>query len=450
MLSHREFEKSEHSSTRFLTPMPGFVALLRQNHNYRSAWIGQVVSKIGDHFNNIAVFSLALETTHSGLVVSGVMLARAVPAVLVGPLAGVTLDRLDRRTVMIASDIVRAIVALGFVLTVHQSKPWLLYLLSALLMSASPFFTSGRAAILPRIASKDELHTANSLTQTTQWTTTTIGTLIGGFSAAKFGYTAAFIINSLSFVFSAWAIWRVRLPDTEPRPVLAMTEADVMRPFREYAEGLRYLRSQPLMLAIALVGVGWASGGGAAQILFSLFGELVFNRGPAGIGILWGAAGFGLIVGGALAHKVGPKLTFNGYKRTIAVCYLIHGGSYVLFSQSPNFYVALIWIGISRGAVAVSSVLNWSLLLRHVDDAYRGRVFATNESLVWATMMLSMAAAGIASQSVDPRSIGAVSGILSSLTAVYWIWADRVGLLVPPKTPPHDPADVEVHTEVRA
>jgi predicted MFS family arabinose efflux permease len=204
------------------------------------------------------------------------------------------------------------------------------------------------------------------------------------------------------------------------------------------------------MLAVALVGVGWASGGGAAQILFSLFGELVFNRGPAGIGILWGAAGFGLIVGGALAHKVGPKLTFNGYKRTIAVCYLIHGGSYVLFSQSPNFYMALIWIGISRGAVAVSSVLNWSLLLRHVDDAYRGRVFATNESLIWATMMLSMMAAGIASQSVDPRSIGAVSGIVSSLTAVYWIWADRVGLLVPPKTPPHDPADVEVHTEVRA
>ena len=99
------------------------------------------------------------------------------------------------------------------------------------------------------------------------------------------------------------------------------------------------------MLAIALVGVGWASGGGAAQILFSLFGELVFNRGPAGIGILWGAAGFGLIIGGALAHKLGPRLTFGGYKRTIAICYLVHGGSYVLFSQAANFYVALVWIG---------------------------------------------------------------------------------------------------------
>jgi MFS family permease len=431
--------------------MPGFLGLLRGNRNYRCAWTGQVVSEIGDHFNNIAVFSLALATTHSGLVVSGVMLARAVPAVLAGPLAGVILDRLNRRTVMIASDLVRAVVAALFIFTVHQPRPALLYILSGLLMFASPFFTAGRAAILPRIASAEELHTANSLTQTTQWTTTTIGTFIGGFSAAQFGYSAAFVINSLSFLFSAWCISRLRLPAGDARPkAAAMTEADIMRPFRDYAEGLRYLKAQPLLLAIALLGVGWASGGGAAQILFSIFGELVFNRGPAGIGIIWAAAGFGLIVGGAIAHKIGRRLSFSAYKRTVAICYLVHGGAYVLFSQSQRFPVALYWIGLSRAAVAVSSVLNWSLLLRHVDDAFRGRVFATNESLVWATMMLSMLAAGLASQSVDPRTIGAVAGVVSSLTALYWLWADRAGLLVEPATKGRDPDDIEVRTEMTA
>jgi hypothetical protein len=229
-----------------------------------------------------------------------------------------------------------------------------------------------------------------------------------------------------------------------------MTEADIMRPFRDYAAGLRYLRAQPLLLAIALLGVGWASGGGAAQILFSIFGELVFNRGPAGIGIIWAAAGFGLIVGGAIAHKIGRRLSFSAYKRTVAICYLVHGGAYVLFSQSQRFPVALFWIGLSRAAVAVSSVLNWSLLLRHVDDAFRGRVFATNESLVWATMMLSMLAAGLASQSVDPRTIGAVAGVVSSLTALYWLWADRAGLLVEPATKGRDPDDIEVRTEMTA
>ena len=134
--------------------MNDFLELLRHNHNYHYTWIGQVVSEIGDHFNNIAVFSLAMETTHSGLVVSGVMLSRAVPAVMAGPLAGVLLDRLDRKRIMIASDLIRAFVALAFVLTVHHHQTWLLYGLSALLMFASPFFTSGRTAILPTITNR--------------------------------------------------------------------------------------------------------------------------------------------------------------------------------------------------------------------------------------------------------------------------------------------------------
>ena len=164
--------------------MNDFLQLLRRNRNYRYTWIGQVVSEIGDHFNNIAVFSLAMETTHSGLVVSGVMLSRAVPAVMAGPVAGVVLDRLDRKRIMIASDLIRAVVALAFVLTPRYHQPSLLYGLSALLMFASPFFTSGRTSILPTITNQDELHTANSLTQTTQWTTLTVGAMVAGLSVA--------------------------------------------------------------------------------------------------------------------------------------------------------------------------------------------------------------------------------------------------------------------------
>lgn len=428
--------------------MSDFLTLLRANRNYRYAWLGQVVSEIGDHFNNIAVFSLALHATGSGLVVSGVMLARAVPAILAGPLAGVLLDRADRRRVMIGSDLVRAVIALGFVLTVHHPAPWLMFLLSGLLMFASPFFTSGRAAILPAIASPEDLHTANALTQTTQWTTLTVGTIAAGVSAGQLGYTAAFVINSLSFLFSAWAIWKLHPPEGGFRSAAApLTGAERARPWHEYVEGLRYMRQQPLILGIALVGVGWASGGGAAQILFTLFGEVVFGRGPAGIGIIWGSAGLGLIVGAAVAHRIGPRLGFSAYKRLVAACYLVHGGAYVVFSQVPSFGWALFFIGLSRAAVGVSSVLNMSLLLRHVADEYRGRVFATNESLVWATMMLSMLGAGIASMHVSPRAIGAVSGVLSSMTALYWVWANRVGLLREPDVRGIDPDDVEVRSE---
>ncbi len=425
--------------------MSDFFQLLKHNQNYRYTWSGQVVSEIGDHFNNVAVFGLALANTRSGMVVTGVMLARAIPAVMAGPLAGVSLDRLDRKQVMIASDLIRAVVALGFILAVPRKDTWLLYLLSALLMFASPFFTSGRSAILPTIANKEELHTANSLTQTTQWMTLTIGAFLGGTTVMQFGYEWAFAFNALSFLFSAACISRLRVPGGSFRAQRGLNETEVVRPWHEYIEGLRYMRSSPLILGIALVAVGWASGGGAAQILFGLFGELVFKRGPAGIGYLWGAAGLGLLIGGTFAHWLGKRVPFATYKATISICYVLHGGTYVLFSQMPDFWLAAIFLGLSRAAVAVSSVLNVSQLLRHVPDEFRGRVFATMETMTWSMMLLSMLGAGLASQSWSPRAIGAVSGVLSSSTAFFWLWANWTGRLPEPTSEGVEPEEVEIH-----
>jgi len=426
--------------------MADFVELLKANRNYRWTWSGQIVSEIGDHFNNVAVFSLALATTHSGLVVMGIMLSRAIPAVMAGPVAGVLLDRLDRKRVMIASDLVRAVVALGFILAIPRHDTWLLYLLSALLMFASPFFTSGRSSILPTIANKEELHTANSLTQTTQWMTLTIGSVLGGTTIGPFGYRWAFAFNALSFLFSAACISRLRVQRGSFRVErTTLGEDKVVRPWHEYTEGLRYMRASPLILGLALVGMGWDSGGGAAQVLFSLFGELVFNRGPAGIGYLWGAAGIGLLMGGTFAHWLGKRISFEGYKRTISICYVIHGGAYVIFSQMRDFQLALLFLGISRAAVAVSSVLNMSQLLRHVSNEFRGRVFATMETMQWSTMILSMAGAGIASESWSPRTIGVVSGLLSSSTAFFWLWANWSGRLPEPARAGVEPEEIEVH-----
>jgi MFS family permease len=431
--------------------MASFLHVLKTNRNYRYTWMGQVVSEIGDHFNNIAVFSLVLANTHSGLAVSGVMLSRAVPAVLAGPIAGVLLDRLDRKRVMIASDLIRCVVALGFILTVDASPTsslWLLYSLSAVLMFASPFFTSGRSAILPTITTHEELHTANSLTQTTAWATLTIGTFAAGAIVGKLGFKPAFLFNAASFLFSALSISRLRTQTGSFRPAnKALTENDVVRPWHEYVEGLRYMRSNPLIFGIGLLGIGWASGGGAAQILFSLFGELVFKRGAEGIGYIWGCAGIGLVLGGALGHWLGRTLSFDRYKRCLIVCYVVHGAAYIVFSQMQQFGAALFFIGLSRAAVAVTSVLNFSQLLRHVSDHYRGRVFSTVESMVWSTMMVSMMVAGITSQYYSPRTIGAWAGALSSLTAIFWAWAHYTGRLPEPKLEGIDPDEVEVHGE---
>jgi len=103
-----------------------------------------------------------------------------------------------------------------------------------------------------------------------------------------------------------------------------------------------------------------------------------------------------------------------------------------LFSQAQNYPAALIFMMFSRIGMAVTTVLNNAQLLRHTPDEFRGRVFSTMESIRWSVMIVSMAAAGIASQYVSPRSIGLVAGALGSVTAVGWAWMDWSGRLPEP------------------
>ncbi len=360
---------------------------------------------------------------------------------------------MNRKHLMMASDLIRGVTALGFTLALLYPNITILYVLSSMLMFASPFFTSGRAAILPTIASKSELHTANSITQTTQWTTLAIGTFLGGTSVMRFGYEWAFVFNSMSFLISAVCIsqlrspdgFRVRRPEPGPEGEKSLTEERVVRPWHEYIEGLRYMRGIPLIFGLAMVGVGWATGGGAAQVLFTLFGEKVFDRGPAGIGEVWGCAAIGLLVGGTLAHRYGLRLSYPNFKWAISICYVLHGGAYVAFSQMQNYGWALFFIGFSRAAVGFTSVLNMTQLLRHVENQFRGRVFSTMETMNWATMMLSMTGAGLASDYYSIRAIGAISGILSSTTAIWWTWANLSGKLPEPPAIGVEADEVEVH-----
>lgn len=413
--------------------MSGLLDILRRNRNYRHCWLGQVVSEVGDHFNSIAVLSLALHLTGSGFTVGAVMIARVLPAVLAGPIAGVVLDRLDRRKVMIASDLLRAVVAALHILLLTYPATWLLYTLSGLLMFASPFFNSGRTAILPRIASPEELGAANALTQTTSWLTLAIGTMLGGISTAGLGYQWAFAANATSFVFSALAIWSLHSPAGHFRPDRSTSPVRRASNYEEFREGLRYMRSRPLIFGIGLLGIGWATGGGAAQVLFTLFGQSVYQRGPAGTGIIWSFAGLGLVIGGFLAHRLEPHLDFRRYKRTVTFAFFFHGLCYAIFSVMPTIWGAVVFITLSRVFMAMNSVMNRTMLLLHVPDGLRGRVFTTVETMANSVMMLSMGAAAVACTVYSPRQIGFVAGLLSASTALFWGWADAAGKLPEPE-----------------
>jgi MFS family permease len=284
-----------------------------------------------------------------------------------------------------------------------------------------------RQAFVMDMVGREDLMNAVTLNSSLFNASRIIGPAIGGLLIGGLGLATCFYLNGLSFLAVIAGLLAMRI-SSPGRPATLHQSLWV-----NVSEGLGYVWRTPLVLGIGLISVGWAAGGGAAQILFVLFAEQVFHRGAQGIGALSGFAGIGLLVGGVAGHLMGRRIGFKGYKHAVSVSYISHGLAYVLFSLTPNYGLALVMMAVSRVGMAVTSVLNYFQLMKHTPDEYRGRVFATMESLRWSTMMLSFAAAGIASNHFTPREIGVVAGLLGGGTGLLWAIANWRRRLPEPK-----------------
>src|SRR5262249_50042404 len=153
-------------------------------------------SQLGDWFNAVAVFALLLDLTGSATAVAWMMIVQFLPVALVGPLAGVVVDRVDRRRLMIAADIVRGFLILGLLLVRRPSDVWLAYVVMALTVSASAFFEPARTAIIPSFTTSEELMPANALSSAMWSAMLAIGASVGGLVTAVAGRNVAFEINA--------------------------------------------------------------------------------------------------------------------------------------------------------------------------------------------------------------------------------------------------------------
>ena len=403
----------------------GYATLLRSNRNFRCLWIGQIISELGDWFNNIAVLALAMHLTGSGLVVSAVLLSRTVPAVLFGPAAGVLADRFKRRTLLLAADYIRAVLALGFLLVGAREQMGLAYLFGALLTAVSIFFTTAKNASIPELCAPEELMTANALTGSTTAIMQMLGGALGGFAVQALGYRGAFTLNALSFLVSAGLILRIRFPELQ---IVRGDRKDKPSYAREFWEGLRFVRHQPIVLGLLLVGVGWATGGGAAQILFSLFAVDVYRAGESGIGILYSAAGFGIVVGATASNALFRHQSFAVTKWVIGISMVLTGVFYSIFSFTQTLWAGVLWIALSRVVMGINNIIGTTLLMNTVPADFRGRTFSVKESVVIFSMVVSMLLAGVAQRYVGPHSIALVAGILTLLTGVLWLAANWAGV----------------------
>jgi MFS family permease len=223
------------------TSSVGYVALLRRNQPFRRLWYGQVISQLGDWLDSIALFTLLLNLTGSGEAVGTLLVAQFLPGALVGPFAGVVVDRLPRKLVLIASDIGRALLVLLLLLVRAQADLWLVYLVVTLKVVLTSFFEPARSAITPDLCAREELVAANAISGATWSAMLALGAALGGMVVGSLGVQASFLLDSLSYLASAVLILTVRAGGVRGSGSGPRTPNPEPRVLRELGEGLRYI-----------------------------------------------------------------------------------------------------------------------------------------------------------------------------------------------------------------
>jgi len=409
----------------------GYLELLRENHGFRQLWLGQLVSQLGDWFNTIAVYTLVLQLTGSGRAVGLVLVARFLPTVVIGPLAGVVADRFDRRRIMIISDVLRAAVVLGFLFIRRPDQLWLVYVLTVLQLLGSTFFEPAKSASVPSLVSRRELMTANAISSVTWSAMLTLGAAVGGFVTGWFGTGAAFIIDALSFVLSALLIIGVRLPRRPPRARRKLTMAKALG-FTDTLEGIRYVRQRPRVLALLALKPAWGLGGGVLTLL-AVFGEKIFPIGgdPAfGIGVLYAVRGVGTAVGPIAARLLFRETRWQ-MQLAIGVSFLFGGVFYMAFGVAGSFAVAATMIFFAHMGGSLIWIYATVLLQASVADDFRGRVFAAELTLLTLTLAASNYVTGelLDRFGYSPRAVTVGLGAVFILPGLIWFatrrWWDR-------------------------
>lgn len=414
-----------------------FKELLRGNPNFRSLWFGQVISELGTWFSFIAELGLVQFYSGSTWMTAALLVSRLLPVLVFAPLAGVAVDRLDRRKILIATDLIRALAALGF-LTISVGAPiWVAVLCSGLMSSATTFFEAAKNASIANMVTRQEMLTANVLMFSTRFLQLTLGAALGGVTAAKFGYNTAFVINSLSFVLSAAFIWVIpteimkkrSAEGTEATPTPETVARRDNRFLTDVREGLSYIWQTQFVRGIVMVNVGWALGGGMNNLVFDRIARHEFIRGAGDPGdwslaTLMTAAGAGLFVGMALARRAGAWASDERRAGNfVGWSLLIHGLFFAAAGLMPSLLSFALCIAISRLILGAEFGVQETLMMRMIPDEYRGRVFTTDRALELSTMTVSMLAAGGLLKWVSPRSMVIVSGLLSASPGLVWLLA---------------------------
>lgn len=401
----------------------GILQVLRTNRAFRALWAGQLISQIGDWFNNLAVMTLLVDFDQSATLIASALILRMLPSLVLAPVAGVVVDRWVRKRIMIFTDLARAVVVLGFLLIHGQHQSWLVFALILAQVSLGAFFQPALSAAVPSVVAPGQLLAANALTSLTWSLSLALGSWLGGITIDAFGRDAAFAIDAASFLVSAACIAMVDVPRRAARGGRLLRDA-----LEEMRAGFRYLTRHAGVRSLVLVKSGVGCAGGLTALL-PILGEKVYRHGRTAafaIGALYAARG----VGTALGPFLGRVLTGD---RPGAMRGLIGGGFllgalfFAVFGAVDDLWIASIVLACAHMGTSINWVFSTVLLQIEVEDDFRGRVFAAEMALFTITFCAAAGAVGIAIDHlhVDPQHLASACGLVLLLPAALWIRSRR-------------------------
>jgi MFS family permease len=383
---------------------------LLRNARFLRLWIGQGTSFVGDAVSMVALVVLVVEITGSASAVGGALVARLLPTIA-SPLAGVLADRIDRRIVLVASDLARAVLVLGLVFARDLVT---IYVLVFLMGLARTVFNPTVRAAFPSVVGGGNLTRANALISGTFSTSIMVGPALGGLLVASIGVDAAFLADAVTYLVSALLISTV--PLTHPR-----RESDEEAGFvRELRSGFGYLLGARVPLAI-VVGAFFTILTINATVPAEVFlAKETFGAGDAGYGVLVSLWGGGMVLGSAMMAVLGDRINL------VLLYFLsifVGASALVGTGLAPVFVLALGALTVEGAATGIDNVATDTILQQRVPEAFLGRVFSIRFLGYSAGEALAYPAGGLLVDAVGPRSTYILAGIATAAAGLLVLFA---------------------------
>lgn len=427
--------------------------LIRGNRNFRNLLAGQFISELGNWFNFIAGLGLVRLVSDASPAAAGIFfVARLLPFALMSPIAGTFVDRFSRRQVMIGTDVIRAVVALSFLLVNDAHDLWIAYIATIVLHTGGAFFDGAKNASAPNLTGKEGLLAGTALLFSSRFLLMAVGSALGGWASAVFGYHVAFVINAASFLVSAYSVWLIPEEATRDEKTgermkkfgrvasvpAELEHADeeatsVSRPsfLTELKEGFHYAATNHFALTILLMNIIWALGAGAMNIVFERIGGVHFAvtegwNPDVAVAVLWTATGLGLTAGMLLAHRTSKILDrHNADHAFIGWTLIIHGVMFAAAGLMPTLILWAVLIFASRLVVGVEYAVQETAFQRSLPDEIRGRISTLDRGAEMTIFGLVSYFTSELMYYITPQTLTIVSGLVSGLAGVVWFVRER-------------------------